>query len=329
MYLAEEITAKTHQFHHSRKKPKSVSNPTHRQGPLFADMLHETDPDQRERAHHVCGSTTIYNTKGAARLFCGRRDCPVCFSRRYRRIAARIRIYTQDTKQKLYWKKIHSWEHQAVVRGIKKDPHGEYICLPVITDQGEEKEYIISNAIKGSPMHTDYPRLETALSVITKTPNGRKISFSSGFRVKKRDGDKLPQFFGRITLAKIVPHALAVGGTIKKVNKSYIRWDVNAEKLTDRLVDNDIVAYQTSMLETIFDKDLSVDTNADGLEKVDGLEAGNFEAIPLNNKGKAVAPPVKLRQLLNNSNGVDLHKEMPVLPQLNNLNARANSPPPV
>lgn len=65
MLFAQESTAETHRFNRPRKKPhRAKAKPTHRQGPLFADMLHPTTPYQREYAHHVCGSTTIYNTKG-------------------------------------------------------------------------------------------------------------------------------------------------------------------------------------------------------------------------------------------------------------------------
>jgi len=323
MYLAEEITAETHRFDHSRKKPKRAK-PTHQQGPLFADMLHETDPVQKERAHHVCGSTTIYNAKGAARLFCGRRDCPVCFGRRYRRVAARIRIYVKNTGQKLYWKKIHGWEHDKVVRSIKHKPKGEYVCLPVMAENGERKEYIISNVIKGSPVHTDHPRLESSLAIWTKTPNGCKISFSSGFRIKKQGGEKLPQFFGRITLSKILPHAQAVGGTIRKVNKSYVRWKVDTKKLTTRLVEKDIVAYQISMLPTINEKARNAE---DALANSISTEQ-EYEAIPLDKRGNAIAPPVKLRQLLIDSNGTVLHKKPLVNLQLDKTLFQTTSPPP-
>lgn len=328
MYFAQD-TATTHHFNHSRKKPpRAKVKPTHRQGPLFADMLHETTLEQKEHAHRVCGRGTVYNDKGAIHLRCGRRDCPICFKLRYRKIAARIRMYLKDTeeaglKQKLKWKKIPSWQHAKVTREIKGKTvgkiKGEYICLPVINKDGEPMEYILSNVIEGSPVNIDHPRLETNLSIWTRTPRGRKISFSSGFRLRKVGGKKLPQYFGALPLSKIPAHAQAVGGKILKVSKSYIKWDVNAEKLTKRLVENNVVAYQVSLLPTL---------NEEARNAEDAAKEQDYEAIPLNNKGKAVAPPVKLRHVLNQSYGTDLHVIVPVAPLLSDKATTGLHPPP-
>jgi len=197
-----------------------------------------------------------------------------------------------------------------------------------INKRGEAVEYIVSNVIDGSPVHTDYPRLEQNLSVWTKTPEGRKVSFSSGFRVKD-DGyrTKYPQFFGRIALGEIIPHAKAVGGTIHRASKSYVQWEVDAEKLTDRLMENNIVAYQISMDKVLFQdardaEDIIIEAQKQTHEQAD------FDAVPLNSKGKAVALPVKLRQLLRESSGIDLHKIPPVTPLHNDLTVMAIHPPP-
>jgi len=330
MLFAQESTAETHHFNHSRKKPPRAKpkKPTHRQGPLFADMLHETTAAQKKRAHRVCGSATIYNGRGGARLYCGRRDCPDCFKRRYRKIAARIRMYIKDTeeaglKQKLYWEKIPSWQHTKVVREIRhkiiKGIQGEYICFPVVNKHGEEMEYIISNVIKGTPVNTDHPRLETNLAVWTRTPQGRKISFSSGFRLKKVKSAGLPLYFGALPLSKITPYAQAVGGKILKISRSYVRWEVNAEKLTDRLIEKDIVAYQVSLIPTL---------NEEARNAEDALAQPEYDCVPINGKGKAVAPPVKLRHILNKSRGTDLHKDSLVALLLNNEVATGLHPPP-
>ena len=316
MYLAQESTSETNRFDYSRKKPpRAKPSPTHRQGPLFADMLHESDPEQRVRAHHVCGSTTVYNRKGALRLYCGRRDCPVCFRRRYRKVAGRIRTYKIETENKLYWQRIDSWAHAETVRAIKSED-GDYVCCPVINKHGIKQEILISNIAIGSPVHTDFPRLETNLAVWTKTPEGRKISFSKGFRMKNNapEGEKKPNFFARLSLPKILPYATEVGGTIQRLSKSYVKWEVDADKLTDKLLENDIVAYQITMVSTLF-----------GAER-DAEET--IEAVPVNKKGKAVAQPVKLRHILNELYGTVLHNTSSVAPLLNDLTVTANSPPP-
>jgi len=326
MYLAQETTVVTHRFNHSRKKPPRAKpkavKPTHKQGPLFADMLHETTLAQKKRAHSVCGSVVIYNNGGVARLYCGRRDCPRCFKRRYKKLATRIYMYTKDTGQKLRWKKIPAWQHAKVVREIKHKNGGEYICLPMVNKSGELTEYILSNVVKGPLVDTRPFHLETNLAIWTKTPAGHKISFSSGFRLKRtKSNKKRAQFFGKISISKIVPYAVATGGTIHQVTKSFVKWKVDAEKLTERLVEDDIVAYQITLPPTL---------NEEARNAEDALAQNqtNLSAVPVNKKGKAIAPPVKLRQLLIDSDGVVLHKEALVTPLLSKTETQATSPPP-
>ena len=224
MLFAQESTAESNHFNDpmihkiepGRTKAKGATSQrasagqapsqraVHQQGPLFAepaDMLHEPNEEQRERAHHVCGSTTVYNAKGGLRLYCGRRDCPYCFKRRYRRIGLRIREYKKDTNQKLYSYRILEYEHAQEVRAIKKE-NGEYICFPIVNKHGTHQEILVTNLRKeDSALHTDFPRLESHLAVWTRTPQGRKISFSKGFRQEIVDtGDKVPNYFVRLAL---------------------------------------------------------------------------------------------------------------------------------
>lgn len=225
----------------------------------------------------------------------------------------------KDTGQKLRWKKIPAWQHAKVVREIKKQDGGEYVCLPMVNKNGELTEYILSNVVKGPLVDTRPFHLETNLAIWTKTPAGHKISFSSGFRLKRtKNNKKRTQFFGKISISKIVPHAVATGGTIHQVTKSFVKWKVDAEKLTERLVENDIVAYQITLPPTL---------NEEARNAEDAL-AQNQTAVPVNKKGKAIAPPVKLRQLLIDSDGIDLHVTSLVAPLLSKTEAQATSPPP-
>lgn len=336
MLFAQESTAETHRFNRPRKKPhRAKAKPTHRQGPLFADMLHPTTPYQREYAHHVCGSTTIYNTKGGARLYCHRRDCPVCFKRRYQKIARRIFMYAKTTGNKLYWQRVDNKNHAKVVRSIKAK-RGDYVCFPMINKYSVEQEIIISTIPANVPgrqrISTKLVHLEANLAVWTKTPEGRKISFSSGFKVKDLSPDtgKKINYFTRLSLNEIAPHAMAVGGVIEKRSKSYIKWhNVDPEKLTNRLVENDIVAYQITMDKTLFeDARNAEDVMRNDLAKSNHNSKSDYDAIPLDAKGHAVAPPVKLRQLLRNSIAIDLHKNSLAVPSLAKTEVQTTSPPP-
>lgn len=324
MYLAQESTATTHRFNHSRKKPpRAKAKPSHRQGPLFADMLHETTSDQRQYAHHVCGSTTVYNKKGGLRLYCGRRDCATCFKRRYRKIATRIRGYKIATEKKLYWWRIDSKTHTRAVRAIRR-ADGDYICMPVINKYGVEQEIIICSILStpgGQPLHTDHPRLETNLAVWTKTPEGHRISFSKGFKLRdlSPSTEKSTNFFARISLSKIGPYAELVGGTIENRSQSYIKWrDVDTKKLTTKLVEDDIVAYQVTLPLTLNEE----------VRNAEDAALASIEAVPVNGKGKALAPPVKLRHILNESIGIGLRVTESVAPLVNQTEAQATSPPP-
>ena len=118
-----------------------------------------------------------------------------------------------------------------------------------------------------------------------------------------------------------MPYAKAVGGVIEDRTKSYIKWhNVDPEELTILLVKDDIVAYQIVMTEVLFQKERDAE---DAM-----AQTTEYNAIPLGKKGKVIAPPVKLRQLLNNSIGTALHKSLLVTPLLSETEAQATSPPP-
>ena len=331
MLFAQESTAETHRFNHSRKKPpRSKTKSTHRQGPLFADMLHVTTPAQRIYAHAVCGSTTVFNKKGGVRLYCNRRDCPVCFKRRYKKMARRIYTYYKDTGNKLYWWRINSPTHTKILKFIKK-AGGEYVCMPIVNKHGVEQEMLICTIPApvpgGQRLSTNLADLEANFSVWTKTPANRRISFSSGFKIKdRRPVEKNANYYAGISLKKVIPYAESVGGIIEQRSKSYVKWhDVDPEELTTKLNEDDIVAYQITMDKTLFEEARNAE---DAMAQTASNSTPDYDAIPLDRYGKAIAPPVKLRHLLRNSIAIGLPFTPPVDPLLNEAGIKATSPPP-
>jgi len=229
-----------------KKKSRRVVNGMNKfvQMTMLAAPLHEGNEAQAERAHKMCGAFTLYNTKGAARLYCGRRDCPYCYKRRYRHLAMRIREFAKEHKCKFHWIRIKAEEHGKIVRKIRREG-GDYVCFPFWSETDGATEFIASNAIVGHPLHLDHPRLESTLQIWSRTPAGRKISLSKGFRVIKPKGEKAVNFVARIPVAAIIPHALEVGGEIEYVGRSYVKWrKVKPDKLTDHLLEKKIPAYQ-------------------------------------------------------------------------------------
>lgn len=267
------------------------------------ETLHLSDDQQRKKAHHVCGSTTVYNNKGGVRLYCGRRDCAYCFRRRYQKLAIQIRHFAKENDAQLHWQKIPASEHGRMTRSIRR-AGGEYICFPILDKDGNMMEYIAGDTIKGHPLHLDHSRLESTLAIWSRTPQGRKVSSSTGFQLPKYIPDKEhhSMYFAPTRLEKMIPHVEKVGGKIEEVSKSYIKWDVNAAKLTDHLIDNDIYAYQLTL-------EARDTLNGDLREAEDelGLVPGSltreaFQAMPVDKCGK-----VKLSHILNNSYGITRH----------------------
>ena len=280
------------------------------------ETMHSSTDGQRKKAHRVCGSSTVYNNKGGVRLYCGRRDCPYCFRRRYQRQAIQIRAYVkreeeQGRKVTLHWQKIPATEHTRFVRDIRRD-HGEYMCFPVLGKSGQVMEYIVTDNLPGTPLHLDHSRLEATLSVWSKTPSGRKVSCSSGFQLPKINIDKERRstYFALMRLEKLIPHVEQVGGKIKEVSKSYIKWEVNASKLTDHLNDNNIEAYQLTL-----EADGTLNADLREAEEYLKLESGTltreaWESIQKLKEYSKALTSAKLPHITYNSYGIVLHNPM-------------------
>lgn len=301
---------------------------------MLASPLH---PEKKgaERAHKLCGAFTLYNKNGAARLYCGRRDCPYCYKRRYRHLAMRIRDFAKEHNCKFHWIRIDTSEHNSTVRKIKREG-GDYVCLPIVMRDGREAEVIISNIVVGSPVHLDHPRLELFLSIWMRTPARRKISLSKGFRIIKPKSKKSDNFMAKIPVAKIVPHALAVGGTIAYTGRSYVRWhDVNPKELTVHLLKQNIPAYQRSYQPLFPNSDPVADEERLDVSKAPAQhDAHTVATAPKNAVPKNVeqlsfirhdtTENVKLSHRSISSYGLVLHKDG--LPDGGNAISRARSP---
>ena len=304
-----------------------MSSPKSRQTVLFAEMMEDTDPQEKKRAHRLCGSSSIYNAKGGVRLYCGRRDCPYCYKRRYQKIRVRIQRFVQNRKDAgqsctLHWQKITASQHLVMTRSIRSQG-GEYMCFPVAGDQ----EYVISDVITGTPVHVDAFRLDRDLKVWARTPQGRRISSSNGFVIphapqKKK---KLPTYLAHTALPNIVPRVEAVGGTVIHATKSYAVWDVDAQKLTHKLMQDDIWAYQLTIPEGA-----QLSENLQDAERELGLEPGTisredwdrllaakrrYQSIALNKRGRPVTEgPVELFHS-NNLHGITRQSFAPTASQ--------------
>jgi len=282
--------------------------------PKVSSMLHPVDKTQKARAKLLCGAGTIYNSDGAIRMYCGRRDCPYCFKRRYKRLAERIRGFARRNKTTMYWMKIDPCDRQKMTRNIRRNG-GEYVCLPTkFLSNNRQADIIISDIRIGPPLHLDSHRLYGNLALWTDTREGTKVSFSSGFKVAKiRVGKPKVNFMAKLSLPAILPHALAVGADIKQIFGTYIHWEVDPMALMERLNNKNITAFQltfgavsSASLDEVID---NIDTNDMG-NIFDSLP----DAVALDSRGKVIRTGnVNLQHMLRNQYGVGQHNEQTIM----------------
>jgi len=142
-----------------------------------------------------CGSGTVFTQYGALRLFCGRKDCPICFAWRKNQAIKRIRgaIKATVNGDGFWCTQLPKDKKMATFKRLYREgisycafPQQDYVLLMVQKEGRKllEEAYEFSFVPDG--------KLEDWLTPYLDTPDGERVSFSRNFPkepVEPRDND--------------------------------------------------------------------------------------------------------------------------------------------